>query len=64
MPKTKTQATKQSHFGREDIEPALSELNRRMKDAENNPYEGEKRQKQYDRSCEFTIKDRDISTHY
>jgi bud site selection protein 31 len=43
MPKIKTLATKKAPAGWEEIEPTISELNQRMKDAENDPHEGKRK---------------------
>lgn len=43
MPKIKTLTTKKPPAGFEEIEPTLSELNQRMKDAENEPHEGKRK---------------------
>ena len=43
MPKIKTLATKKAPVGWEEIEPTISELNQRMKDAENDPHEGNRK---------------------
>jgi bud site selection protein 31 len=43
MPKIRTLTTKKPPAGFDEIEPTLSELNQRMKDAENDPHEGKRK---------------------